>query len=214
MKKGKKAKKEIDKLPVTQSSSQVVVNVKPVNQECCDELPGYEKTEYTVSDTNQKSVCWNCCHEIPGIVLSQPIKYENNVFKTLGCFCSYPCIARHIIDSNEPSNIIFSRLSSLNLYINMLKDTKIDRVKPAPPRLTLKMFGGTMDIEDYRKNNEEYLTVMNIDPIVCCIDVSTKKLAYKKKTNIQENKKEFKLYRRNKKKNTNDIYASMNLISE
>jgi hypothetical protein len=54
---------------------------------------------------------------------------------------------------------------------------------------------------------------MNIDPIVCCIDVSTKKLAYKKK-NIQENKKEFKLYRRNKKKNTNDIYASMNLISE
>ena len=88
MKKGKKAKKDIDKLPVTQSSSQVVVNVKPVNEECCDELPGYEKTEYTVSDTNQKSVCWNCCHEIPGIVLSQPIKYENNVFKTLGCFCS------------------------------------------------------------------------------------------------------------------------------
>ena len=139
--------------------------------------------------------------------------YEKGVFKTLGCFCSYPCIARYIIDSNEPSDVIFSRLSTLNLYVNMLKNTKIDRVKPAPPRLSLKMFGGTMDIHEYRNNNEEYLTVMNIDPIVCCIDVSTKKLAYKKK-NIQENKKEFKLYRRNKKKNTNDIYASMNLISE
>jgi len=214
MKKGKKHKKVADDLPVTQSSSQVVVNVKPVNNEYKEELPGYEKSECSiVNDTNPKSVCWNCCHDINEIVLSQPIKYEKGVFKTLGCFCSYPCIARYIIDSNEPSDVIFSRLSTLNLYVNMLKNTKIDRVKPAPPRLSLKMFGGTMDIDEYRNNNEEYLTVMNIDPIVCCIDVSTKKLAYKKK-NIQENKKEFKLYRRNKKKNTNDIYASMNLISE
>ena len=56
-----------------------------------------------------------------------------------------------------------------------------------------------MDIDEYRKNNEEYLTVMNIDPIVSCIDISTKKLAFQKKTNVDENKKEFKLYRRNKK---------------
>ena len=214
MKKGKKHKKEVDELPVTQSSSQVVVNVKPINQENTDELPGYEKSECVVIENNPKSVCWNCCHEINDIVLSQPIKYEKGVFKTLGCFCSYPCIARYIIDSNESSDIIFSRLSSLNLYVNILKNTKMDRVKPAPPRLSLKMFGGTMDIDEYRNTNEEYLTVMNIDPIVCCIDISTKKLAYKNKTNIQENKKEFKLYRRNKKKNTNDIYASMNLISE
>lgn len=214
MKKGKKAKKEADELPITQSSSQVVINVKPVNKEYTDELPGYEKTDCVVSENNQKSVCWNCCHEINELVLSQPIKYEKGVFKTVGCYCSYPCIARSIIDSNEPSNIVFSRLSTLNLYVNKLKNTKIDRVKPAPPRLSLKMFGGTMDIDEYRNTNEEYLTVMNIDPIVCCIDISTKKLAYKNKTNIQENKKEFKLYRRNKKKNTNDIYASMNLISE
>ena len=214
MKKGKKHKKEVDELPVTQSSSQVVVNVKPINQENTDELPGYEKSECVVIENNPKSVCWNCCHEINGKVLSQPIKYEKGVFKTLGCFCSYPCIARYIIDSNESSDIIFSRLSSLNLYVNILKNTKMERVKPAPPRLSLKMFGGTMYIDEYRNTNEEYLTVMNIDPIVCCIDISTKRLAYKKKTSIQENKKEFKLYRRNKKKNTNDIYASMNLISE
>ena len=86
-------------------------------------------------------------------------------------------------------------------------------VTPAPPRLALKMFGGSMDIDDYRKNNGDYLTLTNIEPIIRCIDISIKKLHIKEKTSI-ENKKEFKLYRKNKKSSTNDIYASMNLISE
>lgn len=215
MKKGKKAKKEVDELPKTQSSTQVVVNVKPISKHDEDELPGYEKSEcYLDNSKSNRSVCWNCCHEIPQNVISMPLKYEQGVFKTLGCFCSYPCVARHIIDSNEPTNVIFSRLSTLNLYVNIGQNKKTDKITPAPPRLSLKMFGGLMDIDEYRKNNEDYLTVMNIDPIVSCIDISTKKLAFQKKTNVDENKKEFKLYRRNKKKNENDIYSSMNLIAE
>ena len=35
-----------------------------------------------------------------------------------------------------------------------------------------------------------------------------------KKKNVNDTIKEFKLYRKNKKVNTNDIYASMKLVSE
>ena len=91
--------------------------------------------------------------------------------------------------------------------------TKGVTVSPAPPRLVLKMFGGPMDIEEYRNYHNEYLTLTNVEPIIKCIDLSIKNLHIKKKNPV-ENKKEFKLYRKNKKSSTNDIYASMNLISE
>ena len=70
-----------------------------------------------------------------------------------------------------------------------------------------------MDIDEYRLKNQEYLITTNIEPIVKCIDISVKEL-HVKKNNSKENMKEFKLYRKNKKVNTNDIYASMNLVSE
>ena len=70
-----------------------------------------------------------------------------------------------------------------------------------------------MDISEYRSKEDECLTVMNIDPIVCCIDISVKKLSYKKKT-TDDNKKNLNYTEKSKKSTTNDIYASMNLISE
>lgn len=215
MKKGKKAKK-VTELPKTQLVSQVVINVKPNEDKNIDELPGYEKEEYNIkfnTSNSSKSVCWNCCHCINNEVLSQPIKYENNVFTTVGNFCSYSCISRYIIDSNESSENIFNKLSTLNLYYNIKNNTKSKSVTPAPSKLVLKMFGGYMDIEEYRLKNEEYLINTYIEPIVKCIDISVKELQVKKNKS-KENMKEFKLYRKNKKVNTNDIYASMNLVSE
>ena len=213
MKKGKKAKQVTD-LPKTQLISQVVINVKPNEDKNIKELPGYEKEDYdNIKIKPSNSVCWNCCHCINNEVLSQPIKYENNVFTTVGNFCSYACISRYIIDSNESSENIFNKLSTLNLYYNIKNNTKSKSVTPAPSKLVLKMFGGYMDIDEYRLKNQEYLITTNIEPIVKCINISVKEL-HTNKNNSKENIKEFKLYRKNKKINTNDIYASMNLVSE
>jgi hypothetical protein len=215
MKKGKKIKEPVTELPKTQSSNQVVINVKPVIEDSINELPGYEKNEYDISNSNvtNKSMCWNCCHPINTNSIAQPIKYENGIFSNIGHFCSYACICRHIVDSNESSENIFSKMSILNLYVNINMKTKGVTVSPAPPRLVLKMFGGPIDIEEYRNYHNEYLTLTNVEPIIKCIDLSIKNLHIKKKNPV-ENKKEFKLYRKNKKSSTNDIYSSMNLISE
>jgi hypothetical protein len=212
MKKGKKVK-EVTELPKTQLVSQVVVNVKPYEGKNIDELPGYEKEDCNININSSNSVCWNCCHCINSETISQPIKYDNNVFTTVGNFCSYSCISRYIIDSNESSENIFNKLSTLNLYHNIKNNTKSKSVTPAPSKLVLKLFGGYMDIDEYRLKNQEYLITTNIEPIVKSVDISVKEL-HIKKNNSKENMKEFKLYRKNKKVNTNDIYASMNLVSE
>lgn len=211
MKKGKKIK-DVNVLPKTQSLSNVVINVKTDKDNEYNELPGYEKETFDININVVNSVCWNCCHSINGVVLSQPIKYDNDVFTTVGNFCSYPCICRYTIESNETTEEIFNKLATLNLYYNIKNKTKSKTIIPAPPKLSLKMFGGYMDIEEYRNKNDKYLVTSNIEPIVKCIDLSIKELNIV--NNSKENKKEFKLYRKNKKINTNDIYASMNLVSE
>ena len=215
MKKGKKTK-QVTELPKTQLVSQVIINVKPNADKNINELPGYEKEDYNIkmnTGNSTISVCWNCCHCINYEILSQPIKYENNVFTTVGNFCSYSCISRYIIDSNESSENIFNKLSILNLYYNIKNNTTSKSVRPSPSKLVLKMFGGYMDIDEYRLKNQEYLISTYIEPIVKCIDISVKESHINKNT-CKENMTEFKLYRKNKKVNTNDIYASMNLVSE
>jgi hypothetical protein len=213
MKKSKKQKSSVNDLPKTQSVSHVIINVKNNEDKNIDELPGYEASECDVLLCNNKSVCWNCCHKIDGEVLSQPIKYDNNVFSTVGNFCNYSCISRYIIDSVESSDVIFSKISLLNLYVNKLSNSKTLCVTPAPSRLVLNMFGGYMDIDEYRNKNQNYLITTNIDPIIKCVDISIKELPIKKQT-VQDNIKEFKLYRKNPKVNNNDIYSSMKLTSE
>ena len=209
----KKSKKKEHELPQTQLVSQVVINVKPQVADGINILPGYEKEECEFTLNNTNSVCWNCCHNIDGEILSQPLKYDNGVFPTVGNFCSYACIMRFIIESNESTEIIFSKLATLNLYNNIKNKTRGLVINPAPSKFVLQMFGGDMDIAEYRNKNKDYLITTNIDPITKCVDLSVKELNIKKK-NVNDTIKEFKLYRKNKKVNTNDIYASMKLVSE
>ena len=212
MKKGKKQTDVVD-LPKTQLISQVVINVKPNEGTTISELPGYEQEDYIVNLNTHNSVCWNCCHSIAGENIAQPIRYHNNVFTTVGNFCSYPCISRYILESNESSENIFNKLSTLNLYYNIKNNTKSKTVTPSPSKLVLNMFGGYMDINEFRSKNKDDVVTTTIEPIVKCIDLSVKELNIKK-NNTKGNMQEFKLYRKNKKVNTNDIYESMNLVSE
>jgi hypothetical protein len=208
--KNKSQIKEKD-LPTIKSTSNVVINLKEKNDDLNIELPGYEKNEYSIINTiTNTSDCWNCCHSFDNVIskCSIPLKYENNVFSTIGSFCSYPCVARYIIDSKEN---VFDKLSLLNLYVNM-KFNKYESIIPAPPRLYLSKFGGNMNIEEYR-GNQDSLKLSVIEPIVSHLISYEKNLPINKK-NIESNKTKYKLYRRNNKKTDNSIYSSMNLVSD
>lgn len=101
---------------------------------------------------NTEICCWNCCHNFTNIPIGIPIIYDNisRKFKTRGYFCSEACMHRYLIERNilvkYKSNIIHmhSRLTGENI-----SDSIIDL---APPREALIMFGGKLDINEYKNN--------------------------------------------------------------
>ena len=82
-----------------------------------------------------------------------------------GCFCSLECAAAYNFKSSESLDEIWERYNLINLLARKIgygssccNDSSIEGenggcyvVKAAPERLTLKMFGGFLDIEGFRK---------------------------------------------------------------
>ena len=102
--------------------------------------------------------CWWCCHKFDNVPLSLPEKLYDDTFHVFGCFCSFNCAAAYNVNLNDYK--IWERLSLLKLLYNKIynKDTEI---LPAPPRKTLDIFGGHLNIEEFRSDlinfNKEYL---------------------------------------------------------
>ena len=101
--------------------------------------------------------CDLCSHPFDTSPCALPEKYINGNFYLSGCYCSFNCAARDNFDQNTYN--IWERYSLLNLLYKKLYDTKTIKIKLAPPRKTLKIYGGTKTIEEFRKNflkNTEY----------------------------------------------------------
>jgi hypothetical protein len=74
----------------------------------------------------------------------------------LGVFCSPECAAAYNFDENNAGCDLWERYSLLNyLYRKIYNDRSI-KIKSAPPRQTLKIFGGNLSIKEYRMHNTNY----------------------------------------------------------
>lgn len=91
--------------------------------------------------------CWWCCHPIPGEMYRMPYKCENGKFLTCGQFCGWPCVKAYNVYSGSPRTGLISDLIS-QMRLKMYNELK--PVKTAPPRFSLKIFGGTLSIEQFR----------------------------------------------------------------
>jgi hypothetical protein len=135
-----------------------------------------------------------------------PMKYINQIFYIYGYFCSYNCAARYIFDTFADKQK-WDIYSLLNLYYNMSTNTISGKVSPAPSKLVLTSFGGTMDIHEYRSNNLAYELVL---PPIIPVD-HTFKQVNDHAIKSTDNKSHYKLYR--KKSMNHNIYETMNLTS-
>lgn len=101
---------------------------------------------------NPQTACFWCCHTFgwPAVVL--PISYDayKNIYHCEGNFCSPECaLAFNYSNIKISDSMRWNRHALLgNLYRDMYKDNKI--LSPAPPREILRMFGGQLDIEQFR----------------------------------------------------------------
>lgn len=117
---------------------------------------------------NSNIHCLWCVHKFDNVPCGIPIKYKDNKFMLKGCFCSFNCAASYIFDKNEYDK--WEQYSLLNLlYSKIFK--KSEKIKLAPDRELLKIFGGILDIIDFRNNftniNIEYK--LYLPPLIAII---------------------------------------------
>lgn len=111
--------------------------------------------------------CYWCCHQFKGTPVGIPLSYceDSRKFMVYGCFCSCECAAAYNLDSKESADEIMTRHAYLNMMAHELGHTR--SVRPAPDRLTLKMFGGPFDIDEFRAYGASgKLAVVNFPPMM------------------------------------------------
>jgi len=95
--------------------------------------------------------CWWCCHKFDNIPCTLPTKYDplRKRFTFTGIFCSWNCSKSY--NNNMSDHKRYERNTFLCLLIQQLYNIETSlRISPAPPRECLKMFGGYLDIEQFR----------------------------------------------------------------
>ena len=94
--------------------------------------------------------CWWCCHNFNNIPLGIPEYINKNEYNLSGCFCSFNCMMAYNIDINDYK--IWDRQSNIYQMKNKIDPENKISIHPAPPRQTLNMFGGPLDINKFRES--------------------------------------------------------------
>ena len=133
----------------------------------------HEKKEWPATSSY---CCWYDCHpfnETPvGIPEKIIIENGNITFELSGNFCSYNCAYRYLnpcLNNTDDISLININLdyiyaddkSNKTQLLELLCSIEcnhqyLNKIKPSAPRLSLKLFGGLLSIEDYRANFNQH----------------------------------------------------------
>jgi len=97
--------------------------------------------------------CFWCCHSFSSPPVAIPSHIMDDTWHMYGNFCSPECATAYLFKERLDSHIQWERYALLNSLYN--DDAEIPSGSPrgirsAPPREVLRMFGGSMDISEYR----------------------------------------------------------------
>jgi len=112
--------------------------------------------------------CFWCCHKFHWTPVYSPISYDayKNMYTCEGHFCSPECALAYIYNDNRHSDSTkWNRHSLLRfLYADLYKERTLS---PAPPKTLLRMFGGPLDIEQYREYtmNDNHIVLSELYPV-------------------------------------------------
>ena len=130
-------------------------NKIPLEHEQCDQLKVVnilkdfeEKNKNKEWPSNTSISCYWCCHKFDNAPFGIPITFQKNAFHVFGCFCSLECSAAYNFNTNNNVDEMWERYNLINLLSRRLQYSR--QVKPSPDRLALKMFGGYMEIDQFR----------------------------------------------------------------
>jgi hypothetical protein len=97
--------------------------------------------------------CFWCCHGFSTPPLAIPSHIVDEMWYMYGNFCSAECATAYLFKERLDNHVQWERYALLNsLYA---EDAEVAKgaprgIRPAPPREVLRMFGGSVDISEYR----------------------------------------------------------------
>ncbi len=103
-----------------------------------------------------------------GQVYSIPMKIEKGNYKTYGTFSSPEASAAYLFTQKISDNTLWDRYYLLNDMISVATGKIGIKIKPAPPKESLKIYGGIFDLNEYRDIATNYRkhVVVNMPPMV------------------------------------------------
>lgn len=107
-----------------------------------------EKNKNNEWPTSTSIHCYWCSHRFDGPPMGVPLKHIDDKFHVFGCFCSLECAAAFNFAGKCSHDESLERYHLINLLARKLGRT--GRVRVAPDRLSLTMFGGHLSIEEFR----------------------------------------------------------------
>jgi len=150
-----KISEENDVNPVDEktSYSEILISVESanVNERFNTDLLKSVLEKVVANRYNPQTACFWCCHQFGWTACVLPRSYDayKNMYTCEGNFCSPECaLAYAYADPKSPDSTKWSQHALLcDLYSQLYRD-KI--LSPAPTRALLRMFGGPLDIEQFR----------------------------------------------------------------
>jgi hypothetical protein len=109
------------------------------------------------------SACMWCCHPFPWKASVLPVSYDayENMYTCEGHYCSPECALSYLYNDIALSDV--SRWSRHALLSDLYRSIYTNKIlTPAPHRHMLRMFGGPLDIEQFREyvaNSEDMIAV-------------------------------------------------------
>ena len=93
--------------------------------------------------------CFWCCHSFQTQPYALPSHILDEVWYMYGNFCSPECATAYLFKERVDNHIQWERYALLNSLYGEAGTSKAG-IRPAAPREVLRMFGGSMDISEYR----------------------------------------------------------------
>jgi hypothetical protein len=93
------------------------------------------------------TACFWCCHSFTHRPVVLPIRDTGDYLEVSGNYCSPECAVAYLFDMRQDSH---TRWEQLALLYRVYGEACQGTIHPAPPRTSMRLFGGSLSIEEYR----------------------------------------------------------------
>lgn len=140
--------------PSSPSMKESVAAIAPVVSRPSLPLNYSERLMVRFQDANRVQVlpesteiaCFWDCHPFRGVPCVIPVGVEESIWRVYGNFCCPECAAAYLFNEALDSHVKWERYALLNRLYSQGEGS----IRVAPPRTVLRLFGGTMEVSDYR----------------------------------------------------------------